>query len=266
MNPLNFSISTIMLIFILSSCYTRKDACLDTIATNYDVTADDDCDACCIYPVLSLNVRHMAGDSVFNTQKIYTNELGQTYQLLDVRFYISSFSLYQSDRGTQKSQIIGTLSNSDNSVIIPDDMKICRIADNSINIGSVKTYGRLDSLTFYIGLNSKITNNEFVDLPTSHVLLNNNKLKDETNNLAFATVRYVKFKPQKDTLNIYLKDPDLLTKIKIDSMVTTSKGDNINYTIQTDYLKLFNSVNLDTSDVEIEKQVNRNFGRIIVVR
>ena len=266
MNPIIFSVYTIMIIFSLSSCYTRNEACLDTIATNYDVTADDDCDACCIYPTMSLNVSHMAGDSVFSPQKMYTNDLGQNYQLLDVRFYLSAFDLYQSDKGAQKTQIIASIYNSDKTVIIPDDMKICRIADNTINIGSVKTYGRMDSLVFNIGLNDKITKNEFVDLPTSHVLLNNNKLKDENNNLAFASVRYVKFKPQKDTLNIFFRDLDVHSKIKIDSIITTSKGDHVRYTIKTDYLKLFNNVNLDSSLAVIEKQVSRNFERIIVVK
>lgn len=254
-----------MIIFSLSSCYTRNEACLDTIATNYDVTADDDCDACCIYPTLSLNVSHMAGDSVFNPKRCIQMILDKI-----INYWMSVF-IYLLLTFTKVTEVHKNTNHCFHiqlrkTVIIPDDMKICRIADNTINIGSVKTYGRMDSLVFNIGLNDKITKNEFVDLPTSHVLLNNNKLKDENNNLAFASVRYVKFKPQKDTLNIYFRDLDVHSKIKIDSIITTSKGDHVRYTIKTDYLKLFNNVNLDSSLAVIEKQVSRNFERIIVVK
>ncbi|MBK7805012.1 MAG: hypothetical protein IPJ51_01650 [Saprospiraceae bacterium] len=145
MNPVIFSVYTIMIIFSLSSCYTRNEACLDTIATNYDVTADDDCDACCIYPTMSLNVSHMAGDSVFSPQKMYTNDLGQNYQLLDVRFYLSAFDLYQSDRGAQKNTNHCFHITPKKRLSYLMMTKICRIADNTINIGSVKTYGRMDS-------------------------------------------------------------------------------------------------------------------------
>ena len=258
-------ISTII-ICILSSCYTRKEACLDTIATNYDVTADDNCDACCTYPGLILLIKHMAGDTAFSTQKMYTNDLGQNYQLLDIRFYVSSFDLYQSDPINRTSQIITFISTADNSVRVPDDMKIIRIADNMITLGSIKTYGKMDSLTFNVGLNATISNSVFVDLPSAHVLSNNNKLKNSDNELAFATIRYVKIQPARDTVDLYLREPALLTKITLDSTVTTAKGENIRYNLQTDYLKLLKNVNLDSSKTFIEKTVNRNFGGIIVVK
>jgi hypothetical protein len=257
---------SMIIMCILSSCYTRQEACLDTLATNYDVTADDNCDACCTFPGLILLIKHMAGDSTFSTQKIYTNDLGQNYQLLDIRFYVSSFDLYQSDPMNSTSQIITSISNADNSVSVPDDMKIIRIADNMITLGSVKTYGKMDSLTFDVGLNTTISDHVFVDLPTTHVLLNNNKLKNSDNNLSFATVRYVKIQPGRDTIDLYLSDPGLLTKITLDSIVNTAKGENIRYNLQTDYLKLLKNVNLDSSITTIEKAVNRNFGGIIVVK
>jgi len=265
MYKISFTISTIIICLFLMACYTRKEACLDTIASNFDVSADDNCDDCCKYPQLILNIRHMAGDSTFSTQNIYTNDLNQSYQLSDIRFYLSAFKIFKSNE-SNIYQVIETISNADKSVTISDDIKICRIADNTITIGSVKTFGTTDSISFNVGLNSDISNTEFVDLPSSHVLLNLNKLKDENNQTCLATVKFTKFNPPSETLNLCLTDPGSATKIAIDSTIFTAKGENIIYTIYTDYLQLFKNVNLDTSVTEIEKQVSKNFGNIIVVK
>lgn len=60
--------------------------------------------------------------------------------------------------------------NENNSVNIPNDMKIVRGTDIEIEIGTIRSYGAFDSLTFNFGLSSIITENIFVNLPTNHVL------------------------------------------------------------------------------------------------
>ncbi len=261
---LSYSLS-VLLVLGLSACYTNKEGCLDTLASNYSVIADQACDNCCTYPKLVLHIQHLAGDTTFSSQMIFNNELNQLYKIVDIRYYFSGFTIHHSSG--EKVYISETISNADNSVTVKDDMKICRLADNELIIGSVKTYGSYDSISFYSGLTENIINQTFSGLPAAHVLLTNNKLKTSSGQTAHAIVKY----SRTNTVNpdsvysVFLTDLTAVARLNVNTIPTTQKGQDIPFNIKTDYLRLFKNVNLDSSAAYIENQITKNFQKVFIV-
>jgi hypothetical protein len=267
MNPSRaFFVKTGIFLLVMSflSCYTRKNACLDTLANNYDVTADDACGDCCKYPSINLLIDKIAGDSVFRVSDTLTNDLGQKFRVIDLRCYLSECLVYQKDKGIH---IIEKITNNDKSLTVSDDVKIWRWADESAAFGTVKSYGVFDSLIFYVGLSNLLSNTNFTNLTSSHVLHPDSRIKDATDKLSFLSMRCVRYQQKTDTINLYLS-PALLpaTKISVKSSMATLKGSNITYKIKADYLSLMKGIDLRQSSAQIEKSLAENIQYFFIVK
>lgn len=257
--------SFVIVFVFLTACYTRNEACLDRLAANYDVTADDDCMDCCKYPTLKLSISQMAGDSLFKIADTLTNDLGQKYFIEDVRYYLSGFKLFQNDSVFSVREKIMTEGG---TLILPNDMKILRGTDRELDIGTIRAYGRFDSLSFEMGLSDEMTDNVFVSLPTNHVLLKNFKLKNEKDETAYFTMRFKRVSPIKDTLSQFIfvtKRPDFTTFTKATS-ISSSKGDPIIYPIKADYALLFKNLNLNLSNDSLGNLIFENLNKMIIVK
>lgn len=256
-------------ILVLGSCYTRKEGCLDTLASNYDVASDDACTACCTYPKLILNIDKVRKIGSIDTTLF--NKFNQAYIIQDVRFYISEFSLYQNQNQIKINEVIGTANN---TFIAKNDMKILRSVDASLEIGTIKAYGQFDSLSFYLGLNKDLLSNTFVNLPTNHVLSTTGKLLDNNDETAVLTLRY-KFKSpsQKDSIfNVAIPYETLggnsfkyVVKDKA-NLSTTLKGADFKATIRADYKVLLDNVNLNWSKDSISQAIGQNIKSILTVK
>jgi hypothetical protein len=246
----------------LTSCYTRKEGCIDTLASNFDVTSDDACTKCCKFPKIILKIDHFAGDSVFNNQTVYINQYDQKYQLQDIRYYLSSVKLFQKNNTYTIAEEITT----DNGDKIKDDVKICRLSDSELVFGTQAAYGKFDSLIFYSGLNSNYFSTEFPGVTSDHVLYKNNRLKNPLGQYVQCTFRILVMGTEQKILNLSVSADIAPIKIVLDSCVTTTKGSDIIYGIKSDYLKLLDNVKLDLSPSEIEKGAEKNFGRIFRVK
>lgn len=259
----NIAIKTfiVVLISFLMSCYTRKEACLDVLASNYDVSADDACPDCCTYPKLKLEIQHFVKDSVYNFDSIYTNDLNQTFKILDVRYYVHGFELFNKDSG--KKVVLETIKNQDSTLIIPDDIKIYRSVDASIEIGSLRDSGTYDSLTFYLGLKDEILTNDFIGLPSTHVLLANNRLKNATGEYAHFTVRI----ETADSLirNFQVTGLGISEPYTIKTPVTTTKGVAPSFKLKANYDELFKNIDIKDSTNVIENALKQNIKKVLIV-
>lgn len=252
------------MLLMMVSCYSRKEACLDAWAANFDVTADDECSTCCTYPYIKLKISHMFGDSIFNASDTLQNDRGQSYIIQDVRYYLSSFFLYQGDSTYRVREKIAT---ADNGLVIPDDMKIFRNRDTEFNIGTVKAFGRFDSLSFSLGLTSDMTQSTFVGLNNTHVLLPNNKLKDANDETAHFVLRYRRIGATDSlyhTISITTR-PDFPALTR-DTIINTTKGKEISFPIKADYQVLLANLDLNVGPDSLSKLVLDNIKKMIVVK
>ncbi|HQV66715.1 MAG: hypothetical protein IPO48_18085 [Saprospiraceae bacterium] len=249
-------------IIFLSACYDRKEACLDTFAANYDVTGDDACSGCCTFPSLVLEFTHYNGDSIYKATDTLINDHLQEYVIEDVRYYLSDFTLFQGDSSHTIREKIAT---ENNKIIIANDMKIMRSVDGELNIGTVRLYGKFDSLSFHLGLTEEITNNSFVGLPSNHVLLQNNKLKNSIGETAYFTLKYKRLSPVMDTVsqNIYITDRPNFTALKSGTVITSTKGTKISYPFKADYKVLLQDIDLTLTEDSISKKLYLNLKKMI---
>lgn len=263
MGNIAIKISIVVLISFLMSCYTRKEACLDVLAANYDVSADDACLDCCTYPKLKLEIQHFVKDSVYNTTSIYTNDLNQSFKILDVRFYVHAFELFNKETG--KKVVLETIKNQDSTLIIPDDIKIYRSVDASIEIGSLRDNGTYDSLTFYLGLKDEILINDFIGLPSTHVLLANNRLKNATGEYAHLTVRIEAVDSLIGTRNFQVTGLGISEPYTIKTPITTTKGVGPSFKLKANYDELFKNIDITDSTNVIENALKQNIKKVLIV-
>ncbi|MFZ1751892.1 MAG: hypothetical protein WAU01_16985 [Saprospiraceae bacterium] len=246
---------SILIILIVSSCYVNQEGCLDTLASNYDVTADNGCDDCCTYPKFNIVLRQVDGDSTFINGDTLVNNLAQKFRIIDCRFYLSEFSLRQSNNVYH--QIIENISSDDGTVTVSDDIKIFRSVDSSIPLGTMRTYGTYDSLSFCFGLKPKVVNASFADLSSTHVLQVRNQLKSKDQIRSFFNIKCVRLATN-DTLELSITDTSLQFRVSVDSIVTTNIGNDINYPLQVDYSKLFSDTDINQSSTSLELALKQN--------
>lgn len=85
------------LIFLLNSCSTKEEGCLDIVASNFDFNADRACENCCEYPVLSLLLTQKWNDTIFSDSTLSYDVLGRRYNIIDLKYLLSSFSWTDTD-------------------------------------------------------------------------------------------------------------------------------------------------------------------------
>ncbi len=263
MGNIAIKISIVVLISFLMSCYTRKEACLDVLASNYDVSADDACPDCCTFPKLKLEIQHFVKDSVYKSDSFYVNELNQAFKILDVRYYLHSFELFNNETG--KKVVLETIKNQDSTLIIPDDIKIYRSVDASIEIGSLRDNGTYDSLTFYLGLKDEILTNDFINLPSTHVLLPNNRLKNLEGDYAHFTVRIEPLNTLIGIRNFQVTGLGISEPYTIKTPITTTKGVAPSFKLKANYDELFKNIDITDSTNVIENALKQNIKKVLIV-
>ncbi len=248
---------------LLSGCYSRKEACLDNLATNFDVTADDACtDVCCTYPPITIDMTVKAQDSIFSIEDTLINKLGQKYRIIDLRCYFTEFSLYQNNGSKLKSLELITTTN---NTTINNDIVLWKWADASFSPGTYKAFGQFDSLTFFLGLSSELKNTTFTSLTSTHPLSESSKLKGNDGLITDMTIRCIRLINKPDTINLTVS-LDKTIKIQTKKIITTTPGSEIKYGFSADFHALLYHADLRESIINIENNIKSNISASEFVR
>lgn len=261
-HPSRFII-VVLAIWILTGCYTRTEGCLDTYASNYDVSVDDSCPNCCEYPFLKLVVLDRYGDSLYVQGDTLINQFGQQYIILGLRYYVSHFRLFQSGNELAVKE---TIQNDITGYNIPDDIKISKEDNANLNIGMIRTYGKFDSLQFTMGISDEFLQNSFKNLPASHVLQKLYRLNDSAGNQASAIVKYRVFAPIDTTINIAISPSFKLQYTIQDSLNITQPGRTIVGKVKADYKKLMDNIDLSAPSEQIKEKLVENLSNLLIVK
>ncbi|MBK7637729.1 MAG: hypothetical protein IPJ13_28155 [Saprospiraceae bacterium] len=253
-----------LLTLLLSGCYSRKEACLDNLAANFDVTADDPCiDGCCTYPRLTIDMTIKAGDSLFRSEDTLTNNLGQKFRIIDLRCYFSEFTLFQNKGNKVKN--IEFLTSADNISTINDDIVLWKWVEAGFKSGTYKNYGTFDSLTFYLGLNPTVKSTTYSNIPSTHGLSETSRLKGKDGSITDMTIRCIRMINKADTMSLAV-NLDKTIKIKTIKPLITTPGKEIKYGFTADFLALMKNTDLSKSVSDIENQIKSNISTSDFVR
>lgn len=264
------------LIFIFSACYEPTDGCLDVAATNFDVTADNDCcstteDCCCNYPSLNLAISHKVGEGNLVLGDSATYDSIQYFKIIDAKIYLSDFGLIQSDGtrfGVTDTISIYQLQGLDTvSCVVEDNfILVDRNSSNpfSFNLGGFINAGPVDSLRFLIGLEDK--NNLAIPekMPSDHPLAiqNDSMYWDSSRGYIFSKIRLVKNIAQGDTTTYEIGLPTEPISVGLPYFQTIEFGFDITIPIEINYANWFQGINFAVdSDEEIQTKIVNNLSK-----
>ena len=135
------------------SCFEPVEGCLDTSATNFEATADNDC--CCIYPNLILDVeQYFGGDSVvFLNDRWYRLGTGDSLRFKSIVFYLADFQLFQNGTWLPVADTARLRTYPDSvEQKFTDDFLLIRRTPGSYTVGEFRTEGNFTELKFSLGL------------------------------------------------------------------------------------------------------------------
>jgi hypothetical protein len=267
----------LLLIYIctnLLSCYDPQKGCLDYDATNFDVSADENC--CCEYPQLVLNIAHRYGADGLRLDSAYTNGLGQPFRLHKVLFYLSDIYLTQ---GGTKYMVEDTLHSHKylgaDSIftVLRDDIQLVRRDDNPAHsIGIFRAVGTFDSIGFRFGLLPDVDKTAPGSVatigsplrPQPEMMYDSLLRRYECMRLVIS--RDTAEGTPRDTLKFYLSDFDSNQQI-IQKSGTFSHESGYNFLLgmQYDYQNWFENVDLTTTLSAIKSSIANNLSNGVVI-
>lgn len=245
-------ISWIGVMLLLTQCYEREEACLDLLAQDYTITADDACDECCTYPEIQLRVFPMLGDSLFNMDTLVFNEAGQSYFIRDVVIILSKFELAIADVGVLKIRETAAFEDQDDEQIdLIDDHIPLRISSSVLDVGSIRENGLVDSLSFLVGVD-----HELVSVNEESVIFDYDTLYTDEGYYDISLYIELQGSIQMDKVVRFFVNADESRILLEPDNVTKEARVNFGTQIEVDYQKLLNEVMIEEST---EDQIIRDY-------
>lgn len=258
-------ICLLAVIGIFTSCLEEQSGCIDSRASNYDVSADDPCDDCCNYPSIKITFRHVFDTLNFSTSSVYEDSFGNDYQLQDFAYFISSPALVDSE-GTEypaleKIEAICLSGTSELTDSIPAQVGLVNSITEVLTFDRFPASGGFEELRFQIGLG----------VCTNHVDTNSieedNLLRLDPDSLyidQLAGFNFARFFVLRDTGNQDISllewsgDSEIIA-ISVSGDILVSKGDDADLDVAVDIKKWFNSVDIvNDSNAEIVSKLKTN--------
>lgn len=171
----------ILITSCFTACYEPVEGCLDTNALNFSLDSDRECDGCCTYPTLSIQLVHQWEDADTNLTFRYTSDAfrdgsGNPFAIERITYYLKEFILL-SDAGspvnTTDSVLVGFLNDAgfyEDRYIRDDYLLINASVSSSLEVGTLARNGNFTQLQFELGVD------DFTDrvlpgsLPENHPL------------------------------------------------------------------------------------------------
>lgn len=259
----NIYIKLIILLISLSqiACEgTKEEGCLDAAATNFSFSADEACGGCCTYPSLIVEFAHKVkvADKLENfvLGSAYLNNLGNTFAVKDMRFYISDLRLLRAN-GTWESvsdTISLTLQNGAKALLTDDFILVTR-GQTVYNIGKLQATGTFTGLSFLVGLTGQAADVDATAVtPTEHPLAKQTTeaMFDVTNKkYIFNKIKMIPNVSNSDIIKTYeVKDSDKAVRVVLQEPFSLKAGYDSKFSIAINYSNFFDNINFNNDDAE----------------
>ncbi len=160
----------LFLSLVFQSCDEASQGCRNINATNYDVTADEDCeDDCCQLPELKMQFSHKIEQRVggvdtlvnftYNTSYILPASITDTFSFQKIKCYFSNFRLI--DMEGEEVQVNDRLTidlegDEPDSITIVDDIFLFDAGSANYTLGEFGEPNTFEGLKFTVGLQSEL--------------------------------------------------------------------------------------------------------------
>jgi hypothetical protein len=239
-----------------SSCNDDEEGCLDTQATNFDVTADIACNSCCTYPTLSFRINHVY-DSITNNFVLsgtYLDAIDSPYLVSAIQYYISDVQLVRADGSEVGVTDILDLTFFDNTIASVEDnfslIKKSIGSYNSVDIGTINTNGNFTKIRFNVGVNNPANYAVIGSMPDEHALSAQTESMhlDITEGYIFNKIQIVKDTTTNDITTYEISGDNNLVSVELDYPISLESGYDLGLIVYLDYKKLFESIDFQNDD------------------
>ena len=147
----------------LISCGTKNEGCTDANASNFDVSADENC--CCTYPTMGITFNFLFDDTVVSAQNPVIDANGDIVSIPKINFYISDIRwtyLDGSEHRSDKRVWIFTKKPPDliDSIRTIDDYYLINQASLTLQNYTFYEPFRLTKLKFLVGVTDSAVDNQ----------------------------------------------------------------------------------------------------------
>lgn len=243
----------ILWVTILYSCYEEQEGCLDVLASNYDVKADNPCKDCCRYPSLILAIAHLYKGESFTAEDTLTNDLDQQFKLLDFSYIVSDIAVETPDGDVH---VLDSIRLEDETYIY-DDIVLVTPDLFTQDAGNIRYEGEITGVRLSYGL-PKINDTKVVS---------SNHLLNQTTDSLYQEDAYVIHRllvaagnEFSDTLLLEVKNTAGFHPFNItpDAPIFALRGRSLQLTLESEYFQWFRDVNFEASKSEIESKIFDN--------
>lgn len=241
----------------LTSCYKPIEGCTNADAENYTFIADEPCNDCCTFPVVSLKVTHKWGSETFQNNKEYTNNLGSTVIVTDQKIAFSDIIVKDNNGLPITNTASTTLTIAGQSTTLPLNYCLLSQTLNKCGAGRIKYTGAIKSIDLLIG-----TNDRFNQADSASVARDAALSRSEGMYLGgeYQTM-YINYQPfgQPQKFQLYIPE-DLLLSIPLTPSYSSKQGIAKEIPITINYQKLYNNIDwLKDNQSAIKSKILLNF-------
>ena len=244
-----------------AACYESQEGCRDIAATNFDASADKDCD-CCTYPNLQIGVSQHYDTETYIENKVYLASDGHPFILKNVSFYLSDFQLFQNGTAYTVSDTAGlyTFSQAGNDTlreIFTDDFILVRRTPLVNAAGTFRNDGVFDRIEFRIGLDDNAERVIPSRAPAGHPLRTQSDSLWHGRTEGFVFMQVV---VARDTFAGTKPDTISLKRADLNNAIFSAAGSfkhetgyNFNIVLDVDHKKLLDGIDWTTGDISAWK-------------
>lgn len=240
-----------------TACYSPEEGCTDPESTNYNITADDLCEDCCVYPELDMSIFHEQLDTTFDLLDTITNDLGQSISLVDFVYLLSDFEV-ETLEVTAKIRERITLTVGEGTESVIDDVIRVDRDGFTFNLGTIIFDGNTEFLSFKVGLTDVLNENRFASEMEDHALTNDPDSLFQSDSGTYVFQR-LKVAQGVDFLDTVIYDIDTAVDVKFSLLFISNRGEDKTIIIEAQYDQWFTGVDFTSmSKEEIEAKIAEN--------
>lgn len=249
----------------LAACYEPISDCLDPLAANFSLTADNDCDDCCSYP--SVNIRfYPVWDTLdIDTSHFYRQSTGDSISIKGAQFFISNLFLTKQsafELSSQDSVVLGC----DVPLTLYNSMKNISLNAQTAQIPSVELDGGYNMIHVDLGIPSCLST---IDTSAVGVLSSSSELfANELASKSYLSHQFdlVWHNPIPVQRTLQLRNAEGLVQLVFQKELDISRGNNLSIDINVDYSVWLDDFRLDDSEETLIQRLIENSSRSFSLR
>jgi len=282
------TINWVFLVALLFSCTEPEEGCIDVLASNFEINADDDCcadtqeECCCTFPTLRLNLfyKGVATDTLSNAS---SNIRLDTYYPLDNlgdSIRIDSFSMFVSDltpfdniAGDSLSVIeileITTIDGDGQTITnsLQDNIALVEMPLFQFTVGTFRSDISIDEISFNLGLGPNLVNIDPTSVDNDHplgneytVLFDNTAMQYLVGRIGFTLKRGLEERIIVQNLESFESFSEQFV-----NPTFVDRGSTLDIRMRINILDVFKGIVFDIPNVEIPVLINENLSTSISI-